>query len=276
MGTQAKRENRKSAKSPGLGVKSKGGSVVSPYFEHNSETEIKKDLEKEEGKSKVNENKKFKKEQSLAVSKSAKRKVKTKGKTKDSEFDKEMKISGKVNTSGRSVRRQRKPINYMETSTEKNEDDVNRDEDSDVEDDYDGLGDNDDGNDYSDDDDFIETPKRSLSSKLSHKFKQESDKRSRKSCMPSVERGYARKLVKTIDDDAKFEKSSKPVKRRRSLNDIRHSPTVQMISSDSESSHDKDPLQEEIEPSSRTLFCTCHLQLQLSTLINANGSFIIN
>ena len=89
-----------------------------------------------------------------------------------------------------------------------------------------------------DEDDFVEATKisrKSIASKLS-------ERREKRSCMPSVDRGYARKLVKTIDDDDKFDKTSKPVKLRKSLNNKANSPTVKVISSDSESCQSKESL----------------------------------
>ena len=90
--------------------------------------------------------------------------------------------------------------------------------------------------------DFEETPRTSLSAKLSKRASESSGEKAKKSVMPSVSRGYAMKLVETIDDDDDFEKTSKPVKRRRSSNNKAESPKVKVISSDSESCHSKDSL----------------------------------
>eukprot|EP00795_Rhopilema_esculentum_P002440 gene2441-18094_t len=83
--------------------------------------------------------------------------------------------------------------------------------------------------------DSTKSSRKSIASKLS-------ERREKRSCMPSVDRGYARKLVKTIDDDDEFDKTSKPVKFRKSLNNKANSPTVKVISSDSESCQSKESL----------------------------------
>lgn len=88
--------------------------------------------------------------------------------------------------------------------------------------------------------DFVDAPTTSLSGKLSKKASQSSGEKAKKSVMPSVSRGYAMKLMETIDNDDDFEKTSKPVKRRRSSNNKSESPKVKVISSDSESCHSKD------------------------------------
>ena len=126
-----------------------------------------------------------------------------------------------------SGKRKRKTVNYKGMDVETGNDGSNE-ESFNEEDDEDDL------------DDFMETPKRSFSSRLSQKVLTNSGKKTKKSCMPSVEGGYARKLVQAIDDDDEFEKTSKPAKKRRSLNNKRNSPSVQMLSSDSESSHSED------------------------------------
>ena len=264
-GIETKKSDGEKPKSHNRGAKPKSGKVTSPYFEHKSESEIKKELEEKEGNRKRNE-------KLPPGSKTSKRKVSSENKAEISKVDRHNKANKKVNTPSRSVRRKRKPVSYKETTTENSDDNTCKEEDSedyDDDDDYDDEDDihknkNNDGKCYeSDDDDFIETPKRSLSSKLSQRLKQNSGKRERKSCMPSVERGYARKLVKTIDDEVEFQKTSKPVKRRRSVNDIRHSPNVQVISSDSESSHSKDLLDGENESNScmTLLFYLSHLEI---------------
>ena len=106
--------------------------------------------------------------------------------------------------------------------------------------------------------DFEETPRISLSAKLSKKASESSGEKAKKSVMPSVSRGYAMKLVETIDDDDDFERTSKPVKRRRSSNNRAESPKVKVISSDSESCHSKDSLKvvSKSSASGKFLFCS--------------------
>ena len=229
--------------------KLKAGKVTSPYFEEETVSEIKKDLEENE--------KNTKKIDKHHGNKSSKRKSAKNIKANVSKVSKNKKSDLNANTPRLSATRKRKLINYKETDIEATE--RSSEEGSEAYDVDEGGDDVDD--EEEDDDDFMDTPKRSLSSKLSEKAQGRSGKRERKSCMPSVDRGYARKLVKTINDEAKFEKTSKPVKRRRSLNDIKHSPTVKIISSDSESCHSKDLTSERMRSSSSKLLNFLFIQL---------------
>ena len=230
----ASKSNQKVSTSSDAKKKSQKGKVTSPYFGHKIASDEVEAMEGQKGHEK-------KKEKVSSESKPVKRKANNKNETKNSKDERETKLGNKVSTPSRSAKRKRKAVNYKETGDDVYKDDASSDADPGYRDDADSANSNADSDDDSSDfdDDFIETPK-SLSSKLSQKLK----KTTNKSCMPSVERGYARKLVTTIDNDEKFEKTSKPVKRRKSLNTIRSSPTVKVISSDSDSPNGKDVVDE--------------------------------
>jgi len=230
----ALKSNQKVSQPHATKKKSKNGKVTSPYFEHKVASDEVKAVEEQKWHHK-------KRNTLSSETKPLKRKLNIKSATKNSKDDKETKLGNKVSTPSKSAKRKRKAVNYKESGDDIYKDDASSDADPGYHDDADSVDSNadsdDEGSDF--DDDFIETPK-SLSAKLSQKVK----KSTSKSCMPSVERGYARKLVTTIDNDEKFEKTSKPVKREKSLNTIRSSPTVKVISSDSDSSNGKDVVDE--------------------------------
>ncbi len=94
---------------------------------------------------------------------------------------------------------------------------------------------------HSDDSDFIETPRRSLSAKLSAKAGKSSQKakRSKLENRKSLVKPYESKLVDKIDDDSDFERTSKPLVRKNSNNNKSSPEPVRVMSSDTDAEEPK-------------------------------------
>ncbi|XP_065066947.1 DNA repair protein complementing XP-C cells homolog [Rhopilema esculentum] len=217
------------------GMKRNDSTSKSPYFmTDTSDSDIKKELQAAEGigKKKSTPKRRVTKAEATVIENVKKSAKSRKTNSKEVRLDKR-------NQNGKRMRA-RKKIDYKETDNEADDKGDCNDTDTVKESCEEAQNErkSDDDDDDDDDDDFIEATKssrKSIASKLS-------ERREKRSCMPSVDRGYARKLVKTIDDDDEFDKTSKPVKFRKSLNNKANSPTVKVISSDSESCQSKESL----------------------------------